>query len=84
MPVADMLSAAVRLADKLVHEQPRNLDIAWLRYSIRQLAATIAPPRPAPYGKKAKRRPPHYWRDQKRRRRAREKANRAGCAAPSN
>jgi hypothetical protein len=65
MPVADTLTTAVRLADKIASDIPRNLDIATLRYAIHQLAAQ----RPAAVPVRKRRRrivPLHYWRDRKR------------------
>jgi hypothetical protein len=76
----DTLSVAVRLADKIACDIPRNLDIASLRYTIHQLAAQR--PAAAVPARKRRRRvvAAHYWRDRKRVQRARIRAAKAAAA----
>jgi hypothetical protein len=81
MAVADPLNVAMRMANKLADDLPRNLDIAILRHTIHQLAAAARPAaKPAP-----KRRhrvvAPGYWALRKRIQRARAKADAAARAA---
>ena len=81
MAVADPLNVAVRLANKIACDIPRNLDIAMLRHTIHQLAAQ----RPtAVLVRKRRRRivPAGYWALRKRIQRARIRAAKAATEAP--
>jgi hypothetical protein len=74
MPVADALTAAVYLADKLARDIPRNIDAAALRYALHQLADAQRPA--AKPVRKRRRRvvAPGYWAARKRAQRARARA----------
>jgi hypothetical protein len=77
-PVADALTTVKRLADRLANDLPRNLDVATLRYAVRQLVA--ATPRPAAKSVSKRRRRivrPGYWAERKRAQRARIRAAKA-------
>jgi hypothetical protein len=86
MPVADALTTIMRLADRLANDQPRNLDVATLRYAVRQLVTATAPPAAVPIRKRGRRVvAPGYWALRKRVQRARAKAVAAAAriAGPS-
>jgi hypothetical protein len=79
MTTADALNAVVHLADKLARDLPRSLDVAALRYAVRQLAAALAKPPTAkaptsvPRCKQSSGWRPGYWAERKRIQRARHK-----------
>jgi hypothetical protein len=79
MAVADPLNVAMRMANKLADDLPRNLDAAILRHAIRQLAAAQRPiPTTKPVHKRRRRIvKPGYWALRKRIQRARARAKAA-------
>jgi hypothetical protein len=81
MAIADPLTVAMRMANKLADDLPRNLDAAILRHAVRQLAA--AQPAAKPVARKRRRRivRPGYWAQRKRIQRARIRAAKTATAA---
>jgi hypothetical protein len=78
MPVADPLHVAMRMANKLADDLPRNLDAAILRHAVRQLVTATPQPTPKPMPKRRRRIVrPGYWAERKRAQRARIRAAKA-------
>ena len=82
MAVADPLHVAMRMANKLAHVLPRNLDIAILRHAVRQLVTATASPAAVPIRKRRRRVVrAGYWAERKRAQRARARAAKAATEA---
>ena len=81
MAIADPLTVAMRMANKLADALPRNLDAASLRYVIRQLVTAARQSTAKPPRKRRRRRivPAGYWALRKRIQRARAKAAKAAA-----